>query len=129
MHTGVSRGHVPQPTDPPQPSSIAPQRAPASSHVRGTQMVVVVLEDVVLDVVVLAGLVVVVVAGVITGGGNPQSGGVGWSLDLQVLASALRSWLQADRHFRPALALGHAALQLVIRVRSSFLHAFGQRPA
>jgi hypothetical protein len=137
MHTGVPAGHVPQLSEPPQPSSTAPQCVPPGQVVSGTQVVEVVLE-VVLEVVaaVLVELVVVLmgemavveVVGVIKGV-EPQFGGVGSLLVRHIFMSALRVRLHADRHCRPDFPFGHALLQSFRCVVINRLQALGQWPA
>jgi hypothetical protein len=130
MQTGASAGQVPQPTEPPQPSSIAPHCTPAPMHV--AQVVVVVeLLDVVVTLLagaVLDGTSVVEVLGVTTGVA-PQPGGVGSTLDLQVLISALRLRAHATRHGRPAFPLAQAVLHAFSCVTSNTLQSFGHRAA
>src|SRR5262245_47558966 len=98
MQTGSSTGHTPHESAPPHPSSSAPHCMPAPSHVAGTHVVVVVLDDVV--VVVLDGAAVVVAPATVVGvvlvegapvevvgvktGVDPHSGGVGATLDWHV---------------------------------------------
>jgi hypothetical protein len=97
----------------------------------GWQRVVDVDVDVVAATVdVLVGFVLVEapVVGVMTGV-DPQSGGVGATLDLHVVVAAVCFAAQAERQSLPALRLGQAALQLLSCEPRAFLQGLGQRPA
>jgi hypothetical protein len=108
MQTGVSAGQVPQGTEPPHPSSIAPHCIPPGHVVAGTQVVVVLeVVDAVLVELDVGGTAVLEVVGVRTGVA-PQYGGTGSVLDRQTFVFVLFVPAHVDRHARPARPFAHS---------------------